>query len=230
MGLSEHGWRRPIPLFEDRADAGRRLAEHLGDYAGRDDVVTIGLPRGGVPVAFEVARALGAPLDVFVVRKLGFPGHEELAIGALASGGVRVMNEELVSHYQLPEEAIARVIEAERQELTRRERELRGDVPPLPLAGRAAVVVDDGLATGVSMRAAIRALRAHEVGELVAAAPVSSRQACALLAGEADAVVCPNVPEPFEAVGAWYADFAQTSDAEVRELLAAARGGGDSTA
>jgi predicted phosphoribosyltransferase len=206
--------------FRDRADAGRQLARHLRDYAGRGDVVVVGLPRGGVPVAFEVARELGAPLDVFIVRKIGFPGHEELAIGAVASGGMRVMNDALIRRYALPPETVDAATATGLRELELRERELRGSAAPADFSDRAVIAVDDGLATGVSMRAAARALREHGARQLVVAVPVASREACALLAEEADAVVCARTPERFDAVGAWYDDFAQTSDGEVRRLLA----------
>lgn len=213
------------PLFSDRRDAGRRLAVHLAEYAGRDDIVVVALPRGGLPVGFEVSRALDVPLDVFVVRKLGFPGREELAIGALGSGGIRVMNDELLRRHPLPNDVVDAAIEREQAELEHRERVLRGDLPPLTLRTRTAIVVDDGLATGVTMLAAVRALRAAAVAELVVAVPVAPRQTCAMLAREADAVVCGQVPEPFVAVGAWYEDFTQTTDEEARALLAEARVG-----
>jgi predicted phosphoribosyltransferase len=208
------------PLYRDRGDAGRQLADRLDGLAGRDDIVVVGLPRGGVPVASEVARQLDAPLDVFLVRKVGFPGHEELAIGAVASGGVRVLNDEVIDHYELPagvvETATARALD----ELAGRERDLRGDRPPLAISGRAAIVVDDGLATGMTMRAALLALRAQGARALLVAVPVASTDACELVAREADALVCDATPEPFRAVGAWYGDFDQVSDSDVRELLA----------
>jgi putative phosphoribosyl transferase len=214
---------RRAPLFHDRREAGRRLAGQLTEYAGRSDVVVVALPRGGVPVGFEVARALGARLDVFVVRKVGFPGREELAIGAVASGGVRVVNDEAVRQYGVPEEAVAQAVDRAELEVREREAELRGDRPPQPLAGRTAIVVDDGLATGMTMRAALLALRERRVAELVVAVPVAPAAVCRGLVGLADLVVCGRTPEPFEAVGAWYVDFEQTETAEVRRLLAAAR-------
>jgi putative phosphoribosyl transferase len=207
--------------FHDRADAGRHLAETLREYAGRPGLIVLGLARGGVPVAFEVARTLGAPLDVFLVRKLGVPGHEELAMGAIASGGVRVVNERVVEELDLSEDTIATVAATEQRELERRELALRGGQPSEPLAGRTAILVDDGLATGASMRAAVLALRAQDVGELVLAVPIAAPEVCASFEGEVDAIVCAHTPEPFHAVGFWYDDFSQTTDDEVRELLEA---------
>ncbi len=206
-------------LFQDRADAGRELAAKLRRFAGRDDVVVLGLPRGGIPVAYEVAQALGAPLDVFLVRKLGVPGHEELAMGAIASGGARVINEQVVDRLGIPPEAIEAVAEQERRELERRERAYRGDRPPLELRDRIVVLVDDGLATGASMRAAVTALRAQQPGWVVVAVPVGAAATCSELRAEVDEVVCARQPEPFFAVGAWYDRFEQTTDEEVRELL-----------
>lgn len=205
-------------LFHDRRDAGRRLAEHLLDYQGQD-VVVLALPRGGVPVGCEVARALGAPLDVFLVRKLGMPGHEELAMGALASGGIRVLNEEVVRAYGIPPRIIDAVTERERQELQRREREYRGDYPPMDVTGRTVLVVDDGLATGSSMRAAVRALRQKRPRKIVVAVPVSAASTCAEIGREADESVCLYTPEPFFSVGSWYEDFSQTTDDEVQSCL-----------
>ncbi len=204
--------------YRDRHEAGRILGERLAALAGRPDVVVLGLPRGGVPVAWEVARRLGAPLDVFVVRKLGYPGHEELAIGAIASGGVRVLNPEVVA-YGVSREAIERATEREQAELERRERLFRGDRPPIPVAGRTVVLVDDGLATGSTMRAAVRALRQQGAREIVVAVPVAARSTCEQMEEEADQVVCATTPHPFHAVGFWYDDFSQTTDDEVRELL-----------
>ena len=285
-------------LFQDRADAGRALAETLGAYADRPDVLVLALPRGGVPVGFEVARALKAPLDVFVVRKLGVPGHEELAMGAIATGGVRVLNEDVVRALGISDEVIDRVAEAEEQELERREWLYRGERPPAEVAGRTVILIDDGLATGASMRVAIAALAQrhparmvvavpvaspgicdefrHEVDEvaeaegrelerreqlyrgarpplevagktailiddglatgstmragvaalrrlgpsgIVVAVPVAAAQTCDELRREVEEVVCAETPEPFYAVGLWYRDFSQTSDAEVSELL-----------
>jgi putative phosphoribosyl transferase len=212
------------PLFRDRRDAGRQLATQLREYAGRDDAVVIGLPRGGVPVAFEVARALAAPLDVFIVRKLGFPGREELAIGAVASGGVRVLNDDIIERFELPDALVAKTTERALAEIAQREQDLRGEAAPVELAGSTVIVVDDGLATGMSMRAAVLALREHRVAELVVAVPVAPPETCEQLAREADMVVCGRTPEPFRAVGVWYADFEQVSEAEVRDLLRSAAG------
>lgn len=221
---------RPVPqsttpiVFRDRAQAGRRLASALADYRDHADPVVLGLPRGGVPVAFEVARALDAPLDVFVVRKLGAPGHPELAMGAIASGGVRVMNDRVVADLAIPESAIAAVGAAEQLELERRERSLRDDGSEAErLDGRTVILIDDGLATGASMRAAILALQAHDVAELIVAVPIAAPEACDAIRDAVDAVVCAVTPTPFHSVGAWYADFAQITDAEVRALLAEAR-------
>jgi predicted phosphoribosyltransferase len=211
------------PLFHDRREAGRRLAGQLAEYAGRSDVVVVALPRGGVPVGYEVAEALGAPLDVFVVRKVGFPGREELAIGAVASGGVRVINDEIVREFGLAEEALAQAVDRAVAEVAEREAALRGGRRAESLEGRTAIVVDDGLATGMTMRAALVALRERGVGELVVAVPVAPAPVCRGLVGLADVVVCGRTPEPFEAVGAWYVDFEQVETAEVRRLLAHAR-------
>lgn len=207
--------------FRDRAEAGRALGKALGRLSGRDDVVVLGLPRGGVPVALEVARALGAPLDIFVVRKLGVPGHDEYAMGAIASGGVRVLNPAAVRGLSISEEVIERVAEREGLELERRERLYRGERAPLDVHGRVAVLVDDGLATGASMRAAIGALRKLDPARIVVAVPVGSAETCAQLRREADEVVCPLVPLSFQAVGLWYDDFSQTTDAEVQAALEA---------
>jgi len=194
------------------------LGERLAGLAGQPDLLVLGLPRGGVPVAWEVARRLGAPLDVFVVRKLGFPGHEELAMGAIASGGVRVLNPEVIA-YGVSRAQIEQVTEKERRELERREQLFRGDRPPMRVADSTVVLVDDGLATGSTMRAAVRALRQERAGRIIVAVPVAAPSVCAEMKAEADEVVCAATPEPFRAVGLWYDDFAQTSDAEVRELL-----------
>jgi predicted phosphoribosyltransferase len=216
---------RATPPYDDRRHGGRVLAEHLVDYAGRDDVVVLGLPRGGVPVAFEVAKALGAPLDVFTVRKLGVPGHRELAMGAIASGGVRVVNRAVVDALGLTEADIERVERQERVELERRERRYRQGRPPLDLQGRRVIVIDDGIATGSTMQAALEALDQLGPASLIVATPAAAHQACEALADFADGVVCAATPEPFRAVGAWYRRFDQTSDDEVEQLLAAAASG-----
>jgi predicted phosphoribosyltransferase len=211
-------------LFRDRADAGRFLATKLMNYANRPDVLVLALPRGGVPVGYEVARLLCAPLDVFLVRKLGVPGHEELAMGALATGDLRVLNEDVVQALGIPEEVIASVVARERQELERRERLYRDDRPAPEVRGRVVILVDDGLATGSTMRAAVAALRQQRPARIVVAVPVGSPETCAELNSEADEAVCARTPDPFYAVGLWYDDFAQTTDDEVHDLLARAAG------
>ncbi len=208
--------------FQDRRDAGRRLAARLAAYAGRPDTIVLALPRGGVPVGFEVARALGAPLDVFLVRKLGMPGREELALGALASGGVRVLNEGLVRELAIPEEVIDAIAAAESRELARREAAYRDDRPPPAIGGRTVILTDDGLATGATMRAAVAALRRRGPAAIVVAVPVAAPATCEAFRAIVEEVVCLVLPEPFEAVGYWYADFSQTTDEEVRDLLARA--------
>lgn len=210
------------PLFRDRRSAGRRLAELLAGYAGPPNLLVLALPRGGVPVGYEVARALKAPLDVFLVRKLGLPGHEELAMGAIASGGVRVVNPEVMEAVSMPERVLDAVAEREQHEIERRERAYRGDRPPPSIEGRTIILVDDGLATGATMRAGARAIRAQHPARLVLAVPVAAASTCAALATEADEIVCAETPEPFFAVGLWYEDFSETSDQEVRDLLQSA--------
>jgi len=205
--------------FRDRTEAGRVLAAKLGEYANRGDVVVLALPRGGVPVGFEVAKALNAPLDVFVVRKLGLPGQEELAMGAIASGGARVLNRELIRAVGIPAEVVEQVTQEEQRELERREREYRDGRPPVNVRGQTVILVDDGLATGSSMRVAVVALKQKEPAQIVVAAPVAPRESCAELEAVADRVVCALTPEPFGGVGQWYADFSQTSDEEVRGQL-----------
>jgi predicted phosphoribosyltransferase len=207
-------------IYRDRVDAGRALADLLREYADRPDVIVLALPRGGTPVAYEVARALHAPLDIFLVRKLGVPGHEELGMGAVATGGVIVLNEQVVRALGIPGRVIDAVAEREQMELARRDRLYRGDRLPPDLRGRTVILVDDGLATGSTMLAAVRALRQELPARIVVAVPVAARETCELLKEEADDVVCVATPEPFHAVGVWYQDFSQTSDEEVRELLA----------
>jgi predicted phosphoribosyltransferase len=206
--------------FRNRTEAGRRLAEKLAAYAGRPDILVLALPRGGVPVGYEVARALGAPLDVFMVRKLGVPGYEELAMGAVATGGVRVLNDEIVRGLGISEHEIDAAVARELQELARRERLYRGARPPPDVAGRTVVLVDDGLATGATMRAAVAAVRQQKPARIVVAVPTASPETCEAMKAEADDVICAMTPEPFFAVGHWYEDFTQTTDDEVRELLA----------
>jgi predicted phosphoribosyltransferase len=208
-------------IFQDRTDAGRQLAERLLNFAGRDDVIVLALPRGGVPVAFEVAQRLGVSLDVFVVRKLGVPGHEELAMGAIASGGVRVLNEDVL--YVLPDaQSIVEMVTAiEREELKRRERNYRGDRPAPEVRGRTVILVDDGFATGATMRAAAAALRQQGAAKIIVAVPVGAPSTCQEIRSVADEVVCLQTPDSFMGVGQYYDDFSQTTDEEVRELLAA---------
>jgi predicted phosphoribosyltransferase len=210
-------------FFRDRTEAGRELAKLLVEYRNRLDVLVLALPRGGVPVAFEVAQALHLPLDVFLVRKLGVPGHEELAMGAIASGGVLVLNEDVVRRLDIPEELIERVAIRERQELHRREQAYRGDRPPLDVSSRTIILIDDGLATGSSLRAAIAALRRSRPAKIIVAVPVGAADTCAELNQEADEAICAQMPEPFGGVGLWYDEFRQTSDDEVRDLLSRAQ-------
>jgi predicted phosphoribosyltransferase len=210
------------PRFHDRSEAGRVLAAELAGYAGRTDLLVLALPRGGVPVAYEVARALAAPLDVFIVRKLGLPGHEEFAMGAIASGGIRLINEDIVREFGVTDAEIAAAMAAEEQEMERRERRYRRARPRPTITGRTVILVDDGLATGSTMRAAVLALRAESPAAIVVAVPVAARETCDDLRGLVDDVVCAETPDPFHAVGLWYEDFAQTTDEEVQYLLSAA--------
>ena len=210
------------PPFRDRSDAGRQLAAKLAPYADRPDVLVLALPRGGVPVGYEVARELGAPLDVFLVRKLGVPGYEELAMGAVATGGVRVLNEQVVRALRILDYVIDAVAAKEEQELARRERLYRGDRPPPDVRGKTVILVDDGLATGATMHAAVQALREQQPARIVVAVPTASPEACDELRKEVDDAICAVTPEPFYAVGLWYENFSQTTDEEVRELLARA--------
>jgi len=207
--------------FRDRQHAGQALASKLEHYKDNPAAIVLALPRGGVPVGFEVARALRAPLDVFIVRKLGFPGHEEYAMGAIASGGVRVMNPGL-REFDVPQSAVDAVTAREQEELERRERLYRGDRPPLILSKRIAILVDDGLATGSTMRAAAIAVKLQDPARVVVAVPVAASETCAEFRDEVDEVVCAFTPQPFRAVGLWYQDFGQTTDEEVHALLEAA--------
>ena len=206
-------------LFRNRSEAGRLLAAKLAKYSDKPDVIVLALPRGGVPVGYEVAHALHAPLGVFVVRKLGIPGHEELAMGAVATGGVRVLNDQVVQGLGIPDYVIAAVADWELQEVQRRERLYRGNRPPPDVRGKTVILVDDGLATGSTMLAAVQALRKLGPARIVVAVPVASGDTCQLLEEHVDEVVCAATPEPFYAVGLWYRDFSQTTDEEVRELL-----------
>ena len=208
-----------MALFKDRRDAGKQLTQELSAYAGRSDVIVLALPRGGVPVAYEVARALNAPLDIFIVRKLGLPGHEELAIGAIASSGVRVLNEDIVRALNIPETVIESIRRRELQELERRERTYRGNRPPPEVRSRTVILVDDGLATGASMRAAVAALRAQNPARTVVAVPTAAAETCEAFESEVDEIVCAMTPDPFYGVGRWYEDFSQTTDEEVPALL-----------
>jgi putative phosphoribosyl transferase len=212
-----------MAYFKDRTDAGRHLAHKLRSYAGRSDVLVLALPRGGVPVAFEVAQALGAPLDVFIVRKLGMPQYQELAIGAIASGGVRVLNEALIRTAGVSQADIEAVTAAEERELNRRLRRYRGDEPLPEVAGRTVILIDDGLATGSTMQAAVTALRQERPAAIVVAVPIAPPETCDAFRGLVDDVVCAVTPEPFYGVGLWYEDFSQTTDEEVHELLERAR-------
>jgi putative phosphoribosyl transferase len=206
-------------FFQDRREAGRIVAGRLSEYANRPDVVVLALPRGGVPVAYEVTSALNVPLDVFLVRKIGVPGHEEFAMGAVASDGGRVLNREVIDALQIPDDVVERLIAREERELERRERAYRGDRPFPDLRGKSVILVDDGLATGSTMRAAISALRQRQPARLVVAVPVGSPETCDALRAHVDDIICSIMPDPLYAVGLWYADFSQTTDDEVRELL-----------
>jgi predicted phosphoribosyltransferase len=206
-------------VYRNRREAGQVLAALLAGYRGHPDVVVLGLPRGGVPVAYEIATALHAPLDVMVVRKLGVPGHEELAMGAIASGGVQVVNEEVVRHLGLTPAILASVAAIEQRELARREQAYRGERPPVPVEGRTVILVDDGLATGSTMRAAVTALRRRHPARIVVAVPTAAPETCEELKGQVEEIVCAMTPTPFYGVGEWYEEFGQTADEEVRELL-----------
>ena len=210
-------------FFKNRSEAGGFLAQKLKEYTNDPNVVVLALPRGGVPVAFEVAQALKAPLDIFVVRKLGVPGYDELAMGAIATGGTRILNFRVVDFLDISNEAIEAVTAREQHELERRERLYRGTRPALDVQGRTVIIVDDGMATGSSMRAAVQSLRQEKPEKIIVAVPVGARETCDSFAKEVDTMcVCAITPEPFDGVGLWYRDFEQTSDAEVRQLLARA--------
>jgi putative phosphoribosyl transferase len=206
-------------IFKNRADAGRKLAARLTHYADRADVLVLALPRGGVPVAYEVAKKLKAPLDVFLVRKLGVPGYEELAMGAIASGGVRVINEELVNYLGIPDEAIDTIAAVEQRELERRALAYRDNRPQPEIKNHIVILIDDGLATGSTMRAAAASLRLQKPRRIVVAVPVSSPETCDEFRSEVDEIICAVTPQHFQGVGLWYEDFSQTSDEEVRDLL-----------
>jgi putative phosphoribosyl transferase len=212
-----------VSMFRNRADAGRLLVRQLKEYANRPDLLVLGLPRGGVPVAFEVARALKAPLDIFLVRKLGVPGHEELAMGAIASGDVRILNDMVVSGLNINDATVEWATEQELKELKRRERQYRGDNPGPELKSRTVILVDDGLATGTTMRAAAIALRQQQPARIIVAVPVAALETCDEFRDLVDAVVCPVTPRELHAVGLWYENFSQTSDDEVCELLERSR-------
>ena len=209
-------------IYKDRIDAGRQLATRLSNYTNRHDVLILALPRGGVPVAYEVAKALRAPLDIFLVRKLGVPGHEELAMGAISTGGVRVLNDDVVNYLGISGEVIDAVAADELKELERRERAYRGDRPEPDVHGKTVILIDDGLATGSTMRAAAAALRQKNPARLIVAVPVSASQTCDEYRMGVDEIICVKTPEPFLGVGQWYLDFSQTTDEEVRQLLARA--------
>jgi predicted phosphoribosyltransferase len=211
-------------IFRDRTDAGKQLATKLPSYKDRSDVLVLALPRGGVPVAFEVAQALHVPLDIFLVRKLGVPGHEELAMGAISTGGVRVLNEDVVDYLRIPEHIIDAIAADEFKELERRELAYRGNRPEPDVKGKTVILIDDGLATGSTIRAAAQALRQKQPARIVVAVPVSAPQTCDEYRMGVDEIICAVTPERFLGVGRWYVDFSQTTDEEVRDLLARARG------
>ncbi len=215
--------------FKNRSDAGKTLAAKLQVYANRPNAVVLGLPRGGIPVAFEVAAKLGLPLDVLAVRKLGVPGHEEFAMGAIASGGIRVLNEEMIRSLNIPKETIESVAKKQGEELERREQVYRSDRPRLDVRDLTVILVDDGLATGATMRAAVRALRKQKPVSIIVAVPAAAPEACEELGDEADDIICAITPDPFFSVGSWYEDFSQTTDEEVSQLLKTAHESGKNT-
>lgn len=208
-----------LTLYANRRDAGQKLAQELKEYKGHDRVIVLALPRGGVPVAYEVAQALDVPLDIFLVRKLGVPGQEELAMGAIASGGVRVLNREVIQALNIPGNVVHAAVEREQRELERREREYRNDLPRPVLQGKIVILIDDGLATGASMRAAVAGVRAQDPDKIIVAVPAGALETCQQFELYADEVICATTPQPFHGVGIWYDDFGQTSDEEVRDLL-----------
>jgi predicted phosphoribosyltransferase len=216
LAIKEEG---KMALFRDRRDAGRQLARKLSAYTGHTDLIVLALPRGGVPVGYEVALALNAPLDIFIVRKLGVPGHEELAMGAIASGGERVINQDIIRYLHIPEERIAAIVSRELEELQRREHVYRGDRPPPEVEGRTVIVIDDGLATGASMRAAVAGLRGQDPAQIIVAVPTAASETCEALKTEVDRIICAATPEPFYGISRWYEDFSQTTDEEVRIFL-----------
>lgn len=211
-----------MTLFKDRVDAGKKLAKRLENFAGRKDVIVLALPRGGVPIAFEVAKAINAPLDVFLVRKLGMPGQEEFAMGAIAPGGIRVRNEDVIRYGKISDETIEAVAQKENQELDRRMSEYRGTRPFPELDGRSVILVDDGLATGATMRAAVKAVKSLNPAKVIVAVPVGAMETCSEFEFEVDETICMETPRSLSAIGVWYDDFSQTSDQEVRDYLAQA--------
>lgn len=208
-----------MALFENRVDAGKKLAKELSEYANRPDVLILALPRGGVPVAFEVAKELNLDMDIFLVRKLGVPGNEELAMGAIASEDIRVLNEDIISSFQIPDRVVATVAANELRELERRERAYRGDRPKPDINGKTVILIDDGLATGATMRAAVEALKIKNPAKIVVAVPTAAADTCMFFKERVDEIICVATPEPFYGVGAWYGDFSQTTDEEVCKLL-----------
>lgn len=212
-----------MALFKDRVDAGRILAKELSKYASRSDVLILALPRGGVPVAYEVAKALNVKMDVFIVRKLGVPGYEELAMGAIASDNIRVLNEDVVKSFGIPEEVIEKTATKELHELERREKAYRGDRPKPEITNKTVILIDDGLATGATMRAAAAALKTKNPAKIIIAVPTAAADTCEFFEGKVDEIICVATPEPFYGVGAWYGNFSQTTDKEVCDILEKAK-------